>query len=39
LKHINHDLDDVPSCGKCVEWAWWRPTWSTAQGNAPRESE
>jgi pyruvate-formate lyase-activating enzyme len=39
LKHINHDLDDVPSCGKCVEWAWWRPTWTTAQGNAPRENE
>jgi len=35
LKHINHDLDDVPSCGQCVEWAWWRPTWSTAQGNIP----
>jgi len=39
LKHITRDLDDVPSCGKCVEWAWWRPTWTTAQGNAPRESE
>ena len=38
LKHINHDLDDVPSCGKCVEWAWWRPTWTTAQGNAPLPS-
>ena len=38
LKHINHDLDDVPSCGQCVEWAWWRPTWTTAQGNAPLES-
>jgi len=37
LKHINRDLDDVPSCGKCVEWAWWRPTWTTAQGNAPSE--
>ncbi len=38
LKHINHDLDDVPSCGRCVEWAWWRPTWTTAQGNLPVES-
>jgi len=37
LKHINHDLDDVPSCGKCVEWAWWKPSWTTAQGNAPLE--
>ncbi len=39
LKHINHDLDDVPSCGPCVEWAWWRPTWTTAQGNAPLEAK
>ncbi|MBM3189359.1 MAG: radical SAM protein [Chloroflexi bacterium] len=38
LKHINHDLDDVPSCGKCVEWAWWRPTWTTAQGNVPYQA-
>jgi MoaA/NifB/PqqE/SkfB family radical SAM enzyme len=36
LKHANHDLHDVPSCGQCVEWAWWRPTWTTAQGNAPQ---
>ncbi|MBC7235765.1 MAG: radical SAM protein [Chloroflexi bacterium] len=35
-KHIRRDLDDVPSCGQCVEWAWWRPTWTTAQGNAPQ---
>jgi len=39
LKHIDRDLADVPSCGNCVEWAWWRPTWTTAQGNAPLESE
>jgi pyruvate-formate lyase-activating enzyme len=39
LKHINHDLEDVPSCGSCVEWAWWKPTWTTAQGNAPLESQ
>lgn len=38
LKHINHDLEDVPSCGQCTEWAWWKPTWLTAQGNAPLES-
>ena len=35
FKHLNHDLDDVPSCGQCVEWAWWRPSWTVAQGNAP----
>ena len=38
LKHLNHDLDDVPSCGKCQEWAWWRPTCTTAQGNVPHET-
>ena len=38
LKQINGDLADVPSCGNCVEWAWWRPTWTAAQGNAPLES-
>ena len=35
LKHLNLDLEDVPSCGQCVEWAWWRPSWTVAQGNAP----
>ena len=39
LKHIDQDLADVPSCGNCVEWAWWKPTWTTAQGNAPLENE
>ncbi len=39
LKHLNYDLDDLGACGNCVEWAWWRPTWTTAQGNAPVESQ
>lgn len=39
LKHLNQDLEDVPSCSKCVEWAWWCPTWTTAQGNAPQEEQ
>jgi len=34
-KHLRNDLEDVPSCGKCVEWAWWKPTLFTAQGNIP----
>jgi len=34
-KHLRNDLADVPSCGKCVEWAWWRPTLFSAQGNVP----
>ena len=34
-KHILGDLADVPSCSNCVEWAWWKPTPFSAQGNAP----
>ena len=35
-KHLEGRLDDVPSCGKCVEWAWWRPTPTSSHGNAPQ---
>ena len=35
-KHLEGRLDDVPSCGKCVEWAWWRPTLTSSHGNAPQ---
>ncbi|MGQ9517887.1 MAG: radical SAM/SPASM domain-containing protein [Anaerolineae bacterium] len=34
-KHIAGTLDDVPACRNCVEWAWWKPSWFSAQGNAP----
>jgi len=36
-KHLAAELDDVPSCAKCVEWAWWVPKWFKARGNAPEE--
>ncbi|MBC7262800.1 MAG: radical SAM protein [Chloroflexi bacterium] len=35
-KHLTGDLDDVPSCRGCVEWAWWRPKPFAAHGNAPQ---
>jgi len=35
-RHLEGRLDDVPSCGKCVEWAWWRPTPTSSHGNAPQ---
>ncbi len=35
-KHISLDLEDVPSCRKCVEWSWWRPGWFSAWGNSPQ---
>jgi len=34
-KHIEQRLEDVPACRNCVEWAWWKPAWFSAQGNAP----
>jgi len=37
-KHIAGELDDVPACRNCVEWAWWRPAWFASQGNAPAGS-
>jgi len=35
-KHILNQLEDVPSCRDCVEWAWWKPTPFTASGNIPQ---
>lgn len=38
-KHLARDLDDVPSCSRCVEWSWWRPAPLGSYGNAPQERE
>ena len=35
-KHLSGRLDDVPSCSKCVEWSWWKPTPFSSHGNAPQ---
>jgi len=35
-RHLEGHLEGVPSCSKCVEWSWWRPTPFSSQGNAPR---
>lgn len=35
-KHLEGRLDDVPSCSKCIEWSWWRPTPFSSHGNAPQ---
>ena len=35
-RHMEGRLDGVPSCSKCVEWSWWRPTPFSSQGNAPQ---
>ncbi len=34
-KHIDDDLSDVPSCDKCTEWAWWKPSLFSSRGNIP----
>jgi len=34
-RHVEGDLDDVKPCNTCTEWAWWRPTLFTSQGNKP----
>ena len=36
-KHVKDDLDDVPSCGNCTEWSWWKPTPFSSWGNIPKE--
>jgi len=36
-RHVKGDLDDVPSCSKCNEWSWWKPTPFTSWGNIPKE--
>ena len=34
-RHVRNDLDEVMPCHTCTEWAWWKPTLFTSQGNAP----
>jgi MoaA/NifB/PqqE/SkfB family radical SAM enzyme len=35
-KHLQGDLEDVPSCSGCAEWSWWKPTPFSSHGNAPQ---
>lgn len=36
-RHLRGQLDDVRPCNTCREWAWWKPTLFTSQGNRPVE--
>ena len=36
-KHVRGDLDDVPSCSKCTEWSWWKPSLFSSWGNIPQK--
>ena len=38
-KHIVHDLEDVPSCGNCNEWYWWKPSLFSSWGNIPKDEK
>ena len=37
-RHLANELAEVPACSKCIEWAWWKPSWFTARGNSPQET-
>ena len=35
-KHINSDLEDIPSCRNCHECRWWKPGIFSSWGNVPQ---
>ncbi len=34
-RHVGNDYTGVSPCNTCSEWAWWRPTPFSSQGNRP----
>jgi len=38
-KHINSDLEDVPSCRNCNECRWWKPAIFSSWGNIPQDKK
>ena len=36
-RHVTNDIHDLAPCNSCSEWAWWKPTLFTSQGNRPVE--
>jgi len=38
-RHMEKDLKEIPSCFKCIEWSWWKPSWFNARGNAPEKRD
>lgn len=36
-RHVAGDTHDLAPCNSCSEWAWWKPTLFTSQGNRPVE--
>lgn len=37
-RHVKSDYSGVSPCDSCSEWAWWKPTPSSSQGNRPLEA-
>ena len=34
-RHVRNDLEGITPCDSCTEWAWWKPTLFSSQGNVP----
>jgi radical SAM protein with 4Fe4S-binding SPASM domain len=37
-RHVHNDYNGVSPCDTCSEWAWWKPTPFSSQGNRPIEA-
>jgi len=37
-KHVKNEYGGVSPCDSCSEWAWWKPTLFSSQGNRPIEA-
>ena len=37
-RHVKNDYAGVSPCDTCSEWAWWKPTPFSSQGNRPVEA-
>jgi len=37
-RHVEGDYSGVLPCETCTEWAWWKPTPFSSQGNRPTEA-
>jgi hypothetical protein len=38
-RHVKSDYAGVSPCDTCSEWAWWKPTLSSSQGNRPLDAD
>lgn len=38
-RHLQNDYRGITPCDTCTEWAWWKPTPFSSQGNRPVDAE